>query len=128
MNIEIKPVPIDVNDPSKARWAFTHHNPLTNSSNPTLIKAEPTLLYGISIVQASVAGYLKIHDTSLSPLAGSTPVFRTLRITTSVSPFSHIFNPPLLLEKGLAYTVTGGISDNDSSIVDTQAVVDISYR
>ena len=123
----VRPVPTDRFEPTKKEWARTHHRVMTTNTNPVLVKAEPTLCYGVTVSNLGGGNcWLKLHNTSLEPLAGSTPVERTFRMT---QPITHIdFATPLMFERGLAYTITGGFADTDISNNAGDGTIDIAYR
>ncbi len=129
-------VPVDqyLKDLASFTWTFLHRRFATADLNPTLIKADPALLYSISITPISgMAGelFVKFHNTSVAPVGGSTPVVKTVKIITNANPVPVIqeFSSPILFDRGLAYTVTKGILDDNTTVcVANDAIIEIGYR
>ena len=129
-------VPVEqyLKDLAAFSWTYFHHLVVGASTNPTLVKADPSLLCSVKITPINgLVGnvYVKFHNTSVAPVAGSTPVVKTVGVPaggTGVPVFEE-FSSPILFDKGLAYTVTKGILDDNASVcVASDCVVDLTYR
>jgi len=118
-----------VKDLASFNWVFPYHRVSQGQADATLVKGDPTLFFGGLFTNKNAAFvYVKIHNTSVAPVAGSTPIAKTI----GVPPGQTIsFNPsvPLLLDKGFAFTLVTGLVDNDATAVPAgDVVIDLEYR
>ena len=123
------PVEQYLKDLAAFTWVQTHHHMSRADTNICLVKADPALFFGVIAFNVNAATrYLKLYNTSVLPLAGSTPVARTIAIPPN-SLVNVSFASPALFDKGLAFSLNTGISDSSStSIAADDIVIDIAYR
>jgi|SRR5882672_6058619 len=90
----------------------------TADTNQTLVKAGPGVLVGIHAINTNAAvRYLKFYDIRKVPVAGSgIPVRRyAIPAQSTGAGFVAPFFLPARFLNGIAFTITGGQADNDTS-------------
>lgn len=94
------------------------------TTNATVVKAGPGLLYGWALADATVAAaqkcYLKFYDKATAPTVGTDiPVFIVpLVSTTTYSSIADYFNPVgIRFVNGISYAITALPADADSTAV-----------
>jgi len=124
-------IPFDqyLKDLAAFTWSLVHHRISQGLGDPVLIKGDPALFLGGNFTNKNAAFvYLKLHNTSVSPVAGSTPIHKTIGIPPGQT---IVHNPPsaILFDKGLAYTLVTGLADTDGTPVTAgDVVLDFEYR
>ena len=124
-------IPLDqyLKDLASFNWVFPHHRVSQGNSDAVLVKGDPALFFGGNFTNKNAAFvYVKLHNTSVSPVAGSTPVTKTIGIPPGQT---LPMNPPepILFYNGLAYTIVTGLVDSDAtSVVAGDVVFDLEYR
>jgi hypothetical protein len=99
------------------------------STNQTNVKASAgTLLNVTAINTTATVYYLKLHDTASTPTAGTTAVVQCYAIPASTSGNGFTISVPMTFSIGIAFTLVGGIADNDTSNAATGVTVDFVYR
>lgn len=126
-------IPVDqyLKDLATYTWTFNHHKESQANTNPTLVKADPALLFGICITNNSgQTVYIKLYNTSVLPQAGAVPVALTYNaVALALAPCQPLrFDSPLLFDKGLAYTLTNNPADTDTAAISTGVSIDVQYR
>jgi hypothetical protein len=85
------------------------------TTNPTIAKNSAGTLRQITGYNAAAYPvYLKTHNTNVAPVAGTTPVRHTFMLP-SLTGFSLDRND--YFPTGIAYTLTKGIADNDTTVL-----------
>jgi hypothetical protein len=99
------------------------------STNQINVKASAgTLLNVTAINTTATVYYLKLHDTASTPTAGTTAVVQCYAIPASTSGNGFTISVPMTFSSGIAFTLVGGIADNDTSNAATGVTVDFVYR
>lgn len=93
------------------------------STNATSVKASAGKLYSIAVYNDHDEddAFLKLYDKAAGPTVGTdTPVW-TIPVPAGGG-FSEEFSPPLSFASGIAYAITGGISDSDTTAIEAEQV------
>jgi hypothetical protein len=99
------------------------------STNQTVVKASPGTLMNVTAINTTATlYYLKLHDTASTPTAGTTAVVQCYAIPASTSGNGFTISVPMTFASGIAFTLVGGIADNDTSNAATGITVDFVYR
>jgi hypothetical protein len=99
------------------------------STNQTVVKASPGTLMNVTAINTTATVYyLKLHDTASTPTAGTTAVVQCYAIPASTSGNGFTISVPMTFASGIAFTLVGGIADNDTSNAATGITVDFVYR
>ena len=99
------------------------------STNQTNVKASAgTLLNVTAINTTATVYYLKLHDTASTPTAGTTAVVQCYAIPASTSGNGFTISVPMTFANGIAFTLVGGIADNDTANAATGVTIDFVYR
>ena len=88
------------------------------TTNANLVKAGPGVITVIhTINQAAALRYLKFYDMNVLPTAGSGTPVRRYPIPASTTGLGFILQPaiPLKFLAGIAFTITAGQADNDTT-------------
>lgn len=99
-----------------------------SSTNATIVKSAAGNLYGYEIYNASGATrYVKFHNASTTPTAGSTAVFYTVVIPT-LTTVRHWFPQGIKFSIGISLTTVTGFADSDSAAVTANdLIVQVQY-
>jgi len=96
------------------------------TTNPTLVKKGPGKLVSIIAVNVNAAvRYLKFYDIGVVPIAGSAIPARRYAIPASATGLGFVLAPtvPMGFQAGLAFTITGGVADNDATVIAANDVI-----
>lgn len=88
------------------------------TTNANLVKIGPGRIVSIMAVNQNAAvRYLKFYDTNRTPVAGSGVPVRRYAIPASATGLGFVLAPtvPMGFQAGLAFTITGGQADNDTT-------------
>jgi hypothetical protein len=111
------------------QWAYPFHRISQGSGDAALIQARPSIVTGIMAFNKGAATvYLKLYNSSLAPLVGSTPVQKTIPLPPSqLVSIDKAFVP--VFDKGLGMGLVTGLLDTDATGVTAGDVtVDIDFR
>lgn len=102
------------------------------STNATSVKASAGTLYSISATNTNAsARYLKIYDKASAPTVGTdVPKLVYLLPGNASGSGSNPYVPPVgvVFSNGIAFAITGGAADNDSTAVSANdVIVNLSY-
>ena len=88
-----------------------------SSTNATSVKGSAGRLYSVRLFNsATSARYVKFYDKATSPTVGTdTPLF--ILPLPAGGGYSEPFDFPVSFASGIAYAITGGIADNDTTAV-----------
>jgi hypothetical protein len=87
------------------------------STNATLVKAKPAKVYRILAYNSNAsARYLKLYNKITAPVVGTDVPLVTIVIPPSAL-YSQTFDVPISLSVGLAYAMTGGVADTDTTAI-----------
>jgi hypothetical protein len=119
--------------PSTQAGTLSHSAILANSTNATSVKASAGTLFEISVYNNSATiAYLKLYNSATAPTCGSgTPVARYLIPGASSGGAGSNVNITLgkSFGTGIAYCVTTGIGDTDTTAVAANAyLVNLTYK
>lgn len=98
----------------------------TADTNQTLVKRGPGKLISIMAVNVNAAvRYLKFYDIGKVPVAGSGIPSRRYAIPASTTGLGFVLAPtvPMGFFSGLAFTITGGVADNDATALTANDVI-----
>ena len=99
------------------------------STNQTNVKASAGVLMNITAINTTATVYyLKLHNTASTPTAGTTAVVQCYAIPASVSGNGLTISVPMTFTSGIAFTLVGGIADNDTANAATGVTIDFVYR
>lgn len=96
------------------------------NTNATLVKRGAGRLVSIIAVNINAAvRYLKFYDMDKVPTAGSGIPVRRYAIPASTTGLGFVITPavPMGFSAGLAFTITGGVADNDASAISANDVI-----
>lgn len=88
------------------------------TTNATLVKTGPGRLFCIFAVNVNAAvRYLKFYDTNRKPDAGTGTPIRRYAIPASTTGLGFVIAPtiPMGFQQGLAFTMTTGVADTDTT-------------
>jgi hypothetical protein len=110
MDVALKPSASSL-APSSARIAATA------STNATSVKATAGNVYHIVAANmATSARFLKLYNKATAPVVGTDTPLVTLYLPAGGG-YSDVFDIPLGFTVGIAYAVTGGVGDGDTTAV-----------
>lgn len=112
----------------KKKGALPHHRTSTTGLNPTVIKANTGRLLGLSVLNLSANHhYIKFYDKSSAPSVGTDTPVLTIFAWNYNSPDMQVFAklPPegILFKRGIAYAITGGLADTDTTTINENEVI-----
>ena len=99
-----------------------HTNPFSliaaASTNATLVKGSTGQIFSIHAVNQNAAmRYIKFYDTNTLPTAGTGTPVRRYAIPASTTGLGFVLAPklPMGFNNGIAFTITGGQADSDTT-------------
>lgn len=98
----------------------------TGNTNPVNVKASAGKLYGVYAVNTGSAPvYLKFHNASGAPVAGTTPVTHRWAIpaNTNGAGFTIPIPDGVEFDTGIGFTITGAVADADTTAITADKVV-----
>lgn len=100
-----------------------------NSTNATSLKASAGTLYGVQCFNNSATiGYLKFYNKASSPTVGTDATVKVIMIPASSGAAIPFPDQGVAFATGIAYAVTGGIADADTTSVAASAfIINIDY-
>lgn len=100
-----------------------------NTTNATSLKASAGTLYGIQAFNNSATiGYLKLYNKASSPTVGTDTPVKVIMIPASSGAAIPFPEQGVAFGTGIAYAVTGGIADTDTTAVAASAfIINIDY-
>lgn len=114
--------------PGTSGGCWVYHVVAAATTNTANIKSTPGQVFGVNVFnKADYPIYVKLHNTSGTPTAGSGVVF-TVGVQAGLS---GIVPLPLGIEfsTGIGISIVKGILDNDTTVLVAQdCVVDVSYK
>jgi hypothetical protein len=100
-----------------------------NTTNATSLKTSAGTLYGVQVFNNSATiGYLKLYNKASSPTVGTDTPVKVIMIPASSGAAIPIVEQGVAFGTGIAYAVTGGIADTDTTAVAASAfIINIDY-
>lgn len=99
----------------------------STSGNPTAAKATPALLKGVHSRNTSTSDVrLKLYDQATAPTLGSTASLRKVLNLPAQSAAAYDFPAGIAFATGLAYCLTAGSSDTDTTTPAAGAITDLN--
>lgn len=100
-----------------------------NTTNATSLKTSAGTLYGIQVFNNSTTiGYLKLYNKASSPTVGTDTPIKVIMIPVSSGVVVTIPEQGVAFSTGIAYAVTGGIANSDTTVVAASAfIINIDY-
>jgi len=96
----------------------SHTRLVTTSTNLTVVKAGPAVLYNVVISNpTAVAGFLKIYNKASAPAPASDHPVLYFPITASVTQTFHFGEVGVVFDTGLSFATTNAIAENDNTNV-----------
>jgi hypothetical protein len=115
-----------------AGGATAYHLISAASTNATSVKGSAGTLYAITAYNnANTIAYLKFSDASAAPTCGTTGVTQTFLIPANSNGSGFNFSIPvgLAFASGIAFCITGGIADTDTTAIGASTVVvSLAYK
>lgn len=108
----------------------TSHNISGATTNATLVKNAPGVIYGYEIGNnsATADAYVKLYDSATIPTAGAGTPVRVIYVPKA-SRVNLTGSDGILFINGIGMTITGALADADTTATAaTQVVVSLEYR
>jgi hypothetical protein len=127
-------MPVPIANPANSTFnreiGGTPHHAITEANtNATVVHAGPATVMVVSCFSdISTVGWLKLHDTASTPVAGATPVVQAYLAPASLLGNGFVLKTPIRFNNGVAYTFTGASADSDASSGPAGVAVNIVYR
>lgn len=124
MTFQIKPI---IGEGHGSDYTTAYSSLSSADTNLTLVRHGPGVLASIAAFNLSESvRYLKFYDIESLPLASGTGTpLRRFAIPASTTGKGFVYSPaiPIDFYRGLAFTITGGVADNDSTSVSVNDVI-----
>jgi hypothetical protein len=109
----------------------TFHLVSAATVNNTLVKSSAGMIYNIQAfnINTTSARYLKIYNQLNNTITAGTNLVATYLIPANGAGVVVEISNGMVLSTGIAFTITGGIADNDATtIAASEVVVNINYK
>jgi len=112
--------------------AIPYHLISAAGTNATSVKASAGILYGLAAGNINASPrYLKLYDSATAPSVGTSVPVQTYIIpgNTAGAGSNYTFTYGKAFVNGIAFAITGGIADSDTTAINAnEVVVDLDYK